>query len=171
MSNEGDHFSVVDFLWEEIHTTSHTPSKSCAYAPYIIFMIKKVTKKNFFKEVKHVPYRVRLVCSKSSSSMPPSPPRLAPSTAQKVAPRRASSSRDSSSFIKSALKAIFNDCTHNAVKIKEHKDKTNLRLRKIEKRQKAIHTYLRIEPPCSPISSEEKVSELKSFWESMDLVR
>ena len=61
MSNEGDPFSVVDFLWEEIQTTSHTPSRSCAYVPYIMFMIEKVTKKNFFKEVKHEPYRVRLV--------------------------------------------------------------------------------------------------------------
>ena len=49
MSNEGESFSVVDFLWEEIHTTSHTPSKSCAYAPYIMHMIETITKKKFFK--------------------------------------------------------------------------------------------------------------------------
>lgn len=51
MSNEGNPFSVVDFLWEEIHITSCTPRKSCVYAPYIMYMIAKVTKKNFFKEV------------------------------------------------------------------------------------------------------------------------
>ena len=45
MSNEGDLFSVVDFLWEEIHITSYTPSKICAYTSYIMYIIVKVTKK------------------------------------------------------------------------------------------------------------------------------
>ncbi|XP_062234112.1 peroxidase 5-like [Phragmites australis] len=53
--------------------------------------------------------------------------------------------------------------THNAVKIKEHKDRTNLRLRKLEERQKEIHAHLRIEPPCSPVASEEEVSDLEAF--------
>ena len=55
--------------------------------------------------------------------------------------------------------------------IKKHKDKTKLRLRKIEERQKAIHTHLRIEPPCSPVASEEEVSEPEAFenpWAQYD---
>ena len=106
-------------------------------------MIEKMIKKNFFKQVKHEPLRIRLMSSKSIPSLPPSPPMAAP----RVATRLGSSSRDSSSFIKNALKKIFNVCTHNTVKIKEHKDKANLRLRKLEARQKEINAHLKIEPP------------------------
>ena len=52
------------------------------------------------------------------------------------------------------LKAMFNVCTHNAMKIKEHKDHTNMKLRKPEERQKVIHAHLRIEPPYSPVAFE-----------------
>ena len=45
MSNGGEPFSVIDFVWEEIHATSYTPNKSCAYEPYIMYMIERVTKK------------------------------------------------------------------------------------------------------------------------------
>ena len=100
-------------------------------------MLESVTNKSFFKEMKHEPYRMRLVSTKSSTP-PPSPPPSAPS-AHRLAPKHMSSSRGSPSFIKNALKAIFNVCTHNATNIKEHQDKTNLRLRKIEERQKAIY--------------------------------
>ena len=31
MSNVGEPFSVIDFVWEEIHATSYAPNKSCAY--------------------------------------------------------------------------------------------------------------------------------------------
>ncbi|XP_062224590.1 histone chaperone ASF1-like [Phragmites australis] len=47
--------------------------------------------------------------------------------------------------------------------IKEYKDKTNMRLRMFEERQKAIYANLRIEPPCSPVASEEDVSEPEVF--------
>jgi hypothetical protein len=78
MSNDHAPFSVAYFLWEEIIFTSKSPIKSCGYAPYIMFLIERVTKKTFIKEIKHEPYRMRPLSIKAPS-LSPSPPHVPPS--------------------------------------------------------------------------------------------
>ena len=45
---DGD-FSVGDFIWEEIKHILETPLKTCGYAPYIMRVILKVTRRNWYK--------------------------------------------------------------------------------------------------------------------------
>ena len=61
------------------------------------------------------------------------------------------------------LKAMFKVCTSNVVKIKDHTDRTNMRLRKLEPRQKQIHAHLRIKPPYTLVASEEEEREPEVF--------
>ena len=55
----GGDFSVGDFIWEEIKHISETPLKTCGYAPYIMRVILKVTRRNFGMDVKHEPLRIK----------------------------------------------------------------------------------------------------------------
>ena len=49
----GSDFSVGDFIWEEFKHISETTLKTCGYAPYIMRVILKVTRRNFGMDVKH----------------------------------------------------------------------------------------------------------------------
>jgi hypothetical protein len=54
-------------------------------------------------------------------------------------------------------------CTHNATQIKEQ----SVRLKKMEKRQKAMYASMNLQPPCSPIASDEAESapvEFENPW-------
>ena len=55
----GGDFSVGDSIWEEIKLISKTPLKTCGYAPYIMRVTLKVTRKNFGMDVKHEPLRIK----------------------------------------------------------------------------------------------------------------
>lgn len=59
MDSSARPFNVFDYIWEEIRLTSLNPLSSSGYAPYLMYMIEKITKKNFVKEVKHEPLRIR----------------------------------------------------------------------------------------------------------------
>ena len=159
MSNDHAPFSVAHFLWEEIVFTSKSPIKSCGYAPYLMFIIERISKKTFVKEIKHEPYRMRplnIQAPSPSPSPPHAPPSSRPFASRRAPPR-------GSSFIKSALKAIFKICTHNATQIKDQ----GARLKKMENRQKQMYTSMNLQPPCSPIESDEAESapfEVENPW-------
>ncbi|KAK3127611.1 hypothetical protein QOZ80_7AG0575730 [Eleusine coracana subsp. coracana] len=44
-------FSVIDYIWEEIKSISMNPLKTCAFAPYLMFMIEEVNKIEFPKDL------------------------------------------------------------------------------------------------------------------------
>ena len=68
-------FSVGDFIWQEIKNLSENPQKICSYSPYIIYMIKKVTKTKFSNDVKHKPLKPPVnKTSRLPSPRLPSPP-------------------------------------------------------------------------------------------------
>jgi 1,2-phenylacetyl-CoA epoxidase catalytic subunit len=52
-------FFVFDFIWEEIKAISENPLKSCGYAPYIMYMIERVTSKALYCEKEHHPLRIK----------------------------------------------------------------------------------------------------------------
>jgi hypothetical protein len=52
-----DPFSVGDYIWQEIKYLSEDPKKICSYSPYIMYMIKRVTRVEFHKDVTHKPLR------------------------------------------------------------------------------------------------------------------
>jgi hypothetical protein len=51
-------FSVGDFIWQEIKHLSKDPKKICSYSPYIMFMIEKVAKTEFPKNVTRKPLKL-----------------------------------------------------------------------------------------------------------------
>jgi len=56
----GDDFSVVDYIWEEIKYISENPLKICAYAPYLMELIEKATKTKYQTDVKHESFRPKM---------------------------------------------------------------------------------------------------------------
>jgi hypothetical protein len=50
-------FSVGDYIWKEIKYFSEDPKKICSYSPYIMFMIERVTRVEFPKDIIHKPLR------------------------------------------------------------------------------------------------------------------
>jgi hypothetical protein len=57
LSPGADPFSVGGYIWQEIKNLSEDPKKICSYSPYIMFMIEKVTRVEFPKDVTHKPLR------------------------------------------------------------------------------------------------------------------
>jgi hypothetical protein len=51
-------FSVRDFIWQEIKHLSEDPKKICSYSPYIMYMIEKIAKTEFPKNVTHKPLKL-----------------------------------------------------------------------------------------------------------------
>jgi hypothetical protein len=54
----GFEFSVFDFIWEEIKAISENPLKGGGYAPYIIYMIERVSGHTFGHDKEHNPLRI-----------------------------------------------------------------------------------------------------------------
>jgi hypothetical protein len=48
---------VGDYIWQEIKYLSEDPKKICSYSPHIMFMIERVTRVEFPKDVTHNPLR------------------------------------------------------------------------------------------------------------------
>jgi hypothetical protein len=55
--SEKERFNVFDFIFQEIWNVAVSNNRSCAYALYIMKMIKKVSKKTFVKNVEHTKLR------------------------------------------------------------------------------------------------------------------
>jgi hypothetical protein len=51
--SEEERFNVFDFIFQKIWNVVVSNNRSCAYAPYIMKMIEKVSKKTFVKNVEH----------------------------------------------------------------------------------------------------------------------
>jgi hypothetical protein len=59
MSHSEPEFSVVDYIWEEIHTISGSPQKSCEYAPYLMHVIEAITNYTFEYDHEHKPFHLK----------------------------------------------------------------------------------------------------------------
>jgi hypothetical protein len=55
--SEEERFNVFDFIFQKIWNVVVSNNWSCAYTPYIMKMIKKVSKKKFMKNVEHTKLR------------------------------------------------------------------------------------------------------------------
>ena len=104
----------MDYMWNELRRVMIDPDKHLPYAPYIMYMIERVTKITFPKDHKHEPLHLR----PRSGDAPPPPPRHAGATRISRPDTGSSSSaapsysgiprRDrNDSFIKRALRSIF----------------------------------------------------------------
>ena len=97
----------MDFIWNEIRRTMIEAKKSLPAAPYIMYMIERVTKVTFPKTVKHEPLHLRA----RSGDAPPPPPSHAGATRNprhdhapsSVGASSSSRHRHHDSFVKRAL--------------------------------------------------------------------
>jgi hypothetical protein len=118
-------FCIFDFIWNELRRAMNDPMKYLPYAPYIMYMIERVTNVRYPKNVVHEPFRHLRDRSKKAlkdrkyvgsfsatprhDDMPaaPSPPRP---------PRR-----HHGSLIKRVLKSIFTMCKTMATETNENR--------------------------------------------------
>ena len=123
----GRPFCIMDFMWNELQRVMVDPDKHLPAAPYIMYMIERVTKVTFPKDHKHEPLHLR----PRSGDAPPPPPRYAGATRISRTNTGPSSSaapsysgiprRDrNDSFIKRALRSIFCMCKTIASKVNEN---------------------------------------------------
>jgi hypothetical protein len=125
MAPDEEGFCIFDFIWNELRQTMNDPMKYLPYAPYLMYMIERVTNVCYPKDVVHEPFcHLRDRAKKapkarkyvgSSSAAPrrddvpaaPSPPRP---------PRR-----HHGSMIKRVLKSIFSMCKTMATETNENR--------------------------------------------------
>jgi hypothetical protein len=50
-------FDIFEYIVDEIWNIATNPLRSCGFAPYIQYMIEKVTKEKFYKDSRHDPLR------------------------------------------------------------------------------------------------------------------
>jgi hypothetical protein len=55
--SEKTKFNAFDFIVQEMWNIAISNNLSCAYAPYIMALIKAVSKRTFLKDVDHTPLR------------------------------------------------------------------------------------------------------------------
>jgi hypothetical protein len=125
MAPNEEGFCIFDFIWNELRRAMNDPMKYLPYAPYLMYMIERVTNVRYPKDVVHEPFRhLRDRAKKppkareyvgSSSAAPrhdgmpvaPSPPRP---------PRR-----HRGSMINRVLKSIFSMCKTMATETNENR--------------------------------------------------
>jgi hypothetical protein len=120
----GRPFSIMDFIWNELRRTMNDPQKFLPSAPYIMYMIERVTKVTFPKDCKHAALHLR----PRSGDAPHAPPLHAGATRNpRFDPAPSYSGPSSSrrghhdSFIKRALKSIFCMCNTATQEINENR--------------------------------------------------
>jgi hypothetical protein len=125
MASDEEGFCIFDFIWNELRQTMNDPMKYLPYAPYLMYMIERVTNIRYPKDVIHEPfYHLRDRAKKapkarkyvgSSRTAPrhddmptaPSPPRPP--------------CRYRGSLIKRVLKSIFSMCKTMATETNENR--------------------------------------------------
>jgi hypothetical protein len=116
MALDGRPFNAFDFIWNELRRVMDDSRKHLPYAPYMMYMIERVTKITFPKDVKHEPLHLRPRSempahsskhhgSSSSAPLVDDPPLCAPSYTP-ISSRR----RGNGSMVKRVLRSIFCMC-------------------------------------------------------------
>ena len=110
--------NVFYFIWWEIVLISECGTKSLLYAPYIMFMIEKVSRIEFICDTIHSSYKLQLTHKQKSAA-----PSSSVASSSSVAGPSYSKSRQykgkSTSHKARTLKGIFCMCQDNTTQIRE----------------------------------------------------
>jgi hypothetical protein len=118
-------FCIFDFIWNELRRAMNDPMKYLPYAPYIMYMIERVTNVHYPKDVVHEPFRQLRDRAKKppkarkyvgSSSATPHHDDM-PAARSPPGPSR----RHRGSMIKRVLKSIFSMCKTIATETNENR--------------------------------------------------
>jgi hypothetical protein len=142
-------FNIFDCIIQEIWNVAVTPSRACAYAPFIMSFIEHVFGLSFMKNVMHKP---QLPSSAHRFHQAPPPP---PSTLAALSSSRGPGSSKGRSGIFKLFKGLVSMC-----------QRTNHRLDIIEQKLDAnaynhwlIHSKLQIEEPLEEVSDANGLPE------------
>ena len=107
----GDRFNVPHFMWREMRNAMEDGRKEMPYAPYLMFMIERVTGYKFDKDGLHTVYKIeKTFASGASKAVRRSP------LVEDVPESSCSRSRKDKKMEKFGkwIKAIFTTCTYAA---------------------------------------------------------
>jgi hypothetical protein len=129
------HFDVFEYIIDEIWNIATNPPRSCAFAPYIQFMIESVAQEKFYKDVCHgslrhaVPKDPSASCAGSSAAPAAAPSHTTRSGGAPSAPAINSS-------ILKMLRGIFATCRHTD----QHLDVMDQHLQIVRRNEEIIHS-------------------------------
>ncbi|CAN6233150.1 unnamed protein product [Urochloa humidicola] len=118
---EGKPFCIFDYIWNELRRAMDDSRKCLPYAPYLMYMIERVTKFCYPKDHVHEPMTVR---PRKENVPTPTPHKFVGSSSQ--APHSDDvpffpSRRTKGSMVKRVLRSIFTMCKHMATEINENR--------------------------------------------------
>jgi hypothetical protein len=131
-------FNVFNFIFQEIWNVVVSNNRSCAYAPYIMEMIERVSQKTFVKNVEHTKLRPN---KQFTSIKPGARTRIPP-------PDAPSNYRGSGLGLLKMLRSIFTAC-------KASKEVIIKRQEVILRNQHIIHRKLEIVEPLEEFDETE----------------
>jgi hypothetical protein len=158
----GFEFSIFDFIWEKINAISDNPLKSCGYVPYLMHMIERVAAHTFFCEKEHHPFWIKNDLRAPVEDRRAATPRSSP---PRAARGRGQHGDKPPSPIQKIFSLLFGMCkSQHAADVKaQHEGRER---KKITKSVKEIRAHLDLQPPSSPIASDdEETLEIESFEE------
>jgi len=120
----GKPFCIMDFIWNELRRTMIEAKKLLPAAPYIMYMIERVTNVTFPMTIKHEPLHLRV----RFGDAPPPPPSHAGATRNprydpapsSLGASSSSRHRHHDSFVKRALRSLFGMCRNIAQDVYEN---------------------------------------------------
>jgi hypothetical protein len=132
----GDRFIVPRFMWTELRLTMEDRRRGLPYAPYLMFLIERVTGLRFSKDGIHIVYKIEKIQPAAAATQAAESSYVHGDIPESSRSR----SRGSSKWKKlgSWMKAIFGKCTYAA----EHAYETQLE----QRQQRGEHL-----PPLPPI--------------------
>jgi hypothetical protein len=124
MAPDEEGFCIFDFIWNELRRAMNDPMKYLPYAPYLMYMIERVTNIRYPKDVVHEPFRhlrdqakkAPKACKYIGSSSAAHRDDM-PATPSPHRPPR----RHRGSVIKRVLKSIFSMCKTMATETNENR--------------------------------------------------
>jgi len=155
MIPDGEPFCISGFIWNELKVAVDDLRKNLPYAPYLMYMIEKVTKITFPKEVRHQPLQPK---KKKMPFIPSSRPH----------PHSNGSSgqfKGRGSAIKNVLKSIFNVWKANAVEIRSVKEREKKNTHHLKRIERSLH--IETSPDGSELAEEQPLEFDDPFapWE------
>jgi hypothetical protein len=61
MAPDEEGFCIFDFIWNELRRAMNDPMKYLPYAPYLMYMIERVTNVCYLKDVVHEPFLTSVI--------------------------------------------------------------------------------------------------------------
>jgi hypothetical protein len=117
--SDGENFNISRFIWVELAYAMDDGRRSLFYAPYLMFMIERVTGQRFLKDCFHIVYNIKKTYGgRGGSGTATYHSSRGTSFAHRdiLESSRSSGKRKNKKFAKMAewLKAIFTTCTYAA---------------------------------------------------------